>query len=73
MMTVQEIVNSINLLSTEEREQLFELIRQRQVEERRTEIAANGERLRQSVKMGTAERFDNVEDLKSYLLADDEL
>ena len=72
MMTYQEIIDRIESLPIEEQDDLFELIRKRRIEQRRTEIATKGERLRQSVKMGTAERFDNVEDLKLYLFADDE-
>jgi hypothetical protein len=59
--------------TVEEQDDLFELIRKRRVEQRRTEIAVKGERLRQAVKMGTAQQFDRVEDLKSYLFADDEV
>ena len=72
MNTYQEIIDRIESLPTEEQDSLFELIRKRRIEQRRTEIAANGERLRQAVKIGTAQRFDSVEDLKSYLFADDE-
>jgi hypothetical protein len=71
-MTYQEIIEGIESLPVEEQEDLFELIRKRRIEQRRTEIAEVGERLRQSVRMGTAKSFDNVEDLKSYLFADDE-
>ena len=71
-MTYQEIIERIESLPVEEQDDLFELIRKRRIEQRRTEIATNGERLRQAVKMGTALSFVNVEDLKSYLFADDE-
>jgi hypothetical protein len=71
-MTYQEIIEQIESLPIEEQDDLFELIRKRRVEQRRTEIATNGERLRQAVKIGAAKSFDNVEDLKSYLFADDE-
>jgi hypothetical protein len=71
-MTYQEIIERIESLPVEEQEDLFELIRKRRIEQRRTEIAAKGKRLRQAVNMGTAQQFDNVEDLKSYLFADDE-
>ncbi len=71
-MTYQEIIDRIESLPVEDQDDLFELIRKRRIEQRRTEIAAVGERLRQEVKMGTALSFDNVEDLKSYLFADDE-
>ncbi len=71
-MTYQEIIERIESLPVEEQDDLFELIRKRRVEQRRTEIAEVGKRLRQEVRMGTAQSFDNVEDLKSYLFADDE-
>jgi hypothetical protein len=69
-MTYQEMIERIESLPVEEQEYLFELIRKRRIEQRRTEIAEVGERLRQEVRMGTAKSFDNVEDLKSYLFAD---
>jgi hypothetical protein len=79
-MTYQEIVKAISQrlgcanesLPVAERDSLLELIRQQQIEQRREEIAATGERVRQAVKMGTAQNFENVEDLKSYLQADSE-
>ncbi len=71
-MNYQEIIERIEDLPVEEQDDLFELIRKRRIEQRRTEIAAKGERLRQAVKMGTAQQFDNIEDLKLYLFADDE-
>ncbi|AFY97070.1 hypothetical protein [Chamaesiphon minutus] len=79
-MTDREIIERIESLSVEEQDNLFELIRKRRSpqsggfanEQRRTEIAEVGERLRQAVKMGTAQSFDNVEDLKLYLQANSE-
>ena len=71
-MTDREIIDQIESLPVEEQDDLFELIRKRRIEQRRTEIAEVGKRLRQEVRMGTAKSFDNVEDLKSYLFADDE-
>ena len=71
-MTDPEIIDRIESLPVEKQDDLFELIRKRRIEQRRTEIAEVGERLRQEVRMGTALSFDNVEDLKSYLFADDE-
>jgi hypothetical protein len=71
-MTYQEMIERIESLPVEEQDDLFELIRKRRIEQRRTEIAEVGERLRQEVRMGTDLSFDNVEDLKSYLFADDE-
>jgi hypothetical protein len=70
MMTFQEIVDSIEGLSTEDQEQLFELIRKRRVEARRAEIAANAQEVFKAVEMGTAKR-GSFEDLKAYLLMDE--
>ncbi len=71
-MTYQEIIQAIENLPVKDRSSLFELISQQQIEQRRDEIAATGERVRQAVKIGTAQGFENVEDLKSDLLADSE-
>jgi hypothetical protein len=70
MMTFQEIVDSIEGLSMEDQEQLFELIRKRRVEARRAEIAANAQEVFKAVEMGTAKR-GSFEDLKAYLLTDE--
>lgn len=72
MIAYQEIINSIESLSIEEQENLFELIRKRRIEQRRAEIATNARKTLEAVEMGTAKSFTNFEDLKSYLLADDE-
>lgn len=69
-MTFQEIVDSIEGLSMEDQEQLFELIRKRRVEARRAEIAANAQEVFKAVEMGTAKR-GSFEDLKAYLLTDE--
>jgi hypothetical protein len=77
-MTDREIIERIESLPIEEQDNLFELIRQRRMEQnggfaneqRRTEIAEVGERLHQEVRMGTAQSLDRVEDLKSYLQTD---
>jgi hypothetical protein len=71
-MTYQEIIQAIESLPVAERDSLLELIHQQQIEQRRDEIAATGERVRQAVKMGTAQSFEPVEDLKSYLQVDSE-
>jgi hypothetical protein len=70
-MTFQEIVNSIENLSTEDRDRLFELIRKQKIEERENEILANAQTVFKAIEMGTDKR-GNFEDIKSYLLADDE-
>jgi hypothetical protein len=70
-MIFQEIVDSLESLSIEDRDRLFELIRKQRVEERENEILGNAQAVFKAVEMGTATR-GNFEDLKSYLLADDE-
>jgi hypothetical protein len=64
-MTYQEIVKAIASLPVAERDSLLELIHQQQVEQRRDEVAATGERVRPSVKMGTVQDFENVENLQA--------
>ncbi len=71
MITFQEIIDSIEVLSTEDQDQLFELIRKRRVQARRAEIAANAQEVFKAVEMGTAKR-GTFEELKSYLLENDD-
>jgi len=71
MITFQEIIDSIEVLPTEDQDQLFELIHKRRIEARRAKIAANAQEVFQSVEMGTAKR-GTFEELKSYLLEDDD-
>lgn len=71
MIIFQEIVDSLGSLSIEDRDRLFELIRQQRMEERENEILTNAREVFKTVEMGTAKR-GTFEDLKSYLLADDE-
>ena len=71
MIIFQEIVDSLGSLSIEDRDRLFELIRQQRMEERENEILTNAREVFKAVEMGTAKR-GTFEDLKSYLLADDE-
>ncbi|MGC9524904.1 MAG: hypothetical protein ACP5D7_05120 [Limnospira sp.] len=71
MMNFQEIIDSIETLSVEDQERLFELIRKRRIEARRTAIATHATEVFRAVEMGTAER-GNFENLKAYLLGDEE-
>jgi hypothetical protein len=71
MMTFQDMVESIEQLSIEDQEELFELVRKRRIEQRRSEIFANAQRVFQSGEQGTAKR-GSFADIKSYLLEDDE-
>ncbi len=70
-LTFQEIVNSIGSLSPEDRDRLFELIRKQRIEEREAEILVNAQVVFKAIKEETAQR-GSFDDLKSYLLADDE-
>lgn len=71
MITFQEIIDSIETLTVEDQERLFELIRKRRIENRRAEIAANAQEVFKAVEAGTAMK-GTFEDLTSYLLAEDE-
>jgi hypothetical protein len=69
VMTVQDIVKSIEQLSIEDQEELFEVIRQRRIEQKEAEILADREELKQAISDGTAKR-GNVHDLIADLLED---
>jgi ribosomal 50S subunit-associated protein YjgA (DUF615 family) len=71
MTTFQEIIDSIEVLPTEDQDQLFELIHKRRIETRRAKIAANAQEVFQAVDIGTA-KGGNFEELKSYLLKDND-
>ena len=71
MMTLQEIINSIESLPKEDREYLFEFLRQQRIENRRVEILANAQEVMQAFKDGTAHR-GSVDDLIADLLGNDD-
>ena len=71
MMTLQEIISSINSLPTEDQEHLFEFLRQQRSENRQQEILANAQEVMQAFKNGTAKR-GSVDDLITDLLEDDD-
>lgn len=71
MITLQEIIRSIEVLPTEDRDHLFELLRQQRIQERRAEIAAHAKELMQAVEAGTA-KMGSVDDLIADLLGDDD-
>ena len=70
MMTFQEILDSIEELTIEDQDQLFEFIRKRRIENRRAEILANAQEVTQAFKNGTAKR-GSVDDLIADLLGVD--
>ncbi|MBP0012687.1 MAG: hypothetical protein J7545_10270 [Roseofilum sp. SBFL] len=70
-MKLQELIDSIEQLSIEDQDYLFDLIRKRRIEQRRLEIAAHAEMLKQEFQQGTAKR-GTVDDLIADLLEDDD-
>lgn len=71
MMTLQEIINSIENLPTEDREYLFEFLQKQRIDQKRTEILTNAEEHKQAFRNGTAKR-GTVDDLIADLLGDDD-
>jgi hypothetical protein len=71
MAVFQEIIDSIESLSLEDQDYLFELIRKRRIENRRAEILANAHEVMQAFQDGTAKR-GSVDDLIADLLGDDD-
>jgi hypothetical protein len=71
MMTFRDMVESIEQLLIEDQDELFELIHRRRIEQRRSEIVANSQRVFRAIEQGTAQR-GSFADIKLYLLADDE-
>ncbi len=66
----QDIIDSLESLSVEDQDYLFDLIRKRRVKKRRLEIKQNGEETLKALKIGTAKR-GTAEDIKAYLLEDE--
>ncbi|MFM5892320.1 MAG: hypothetical protein ACKPFD_07005 [Dolichospermum sp.] len=71
MMTLQEIIKSIENLPTEDRDYLFEFLQKQRINQKRTEILTNAEELKQAFQKGTAKR-GTVDDLITDLLGDDD-
>ncbi len=65
----QEILDSIENLSIDDQDYLFELIKKRRIEKRRLEIAAHAKATLESLKQGTAKK-GTVDDLIADLLDD---
>ena len=66
----QDLIDSLESLSVEDQDYLFDLIRKRRVEKRRLEIKENGEQTLKALALGTAKR-GTAEDIKVYLLEDE--
>ncbi|NEP78725.1 MAG: hypothetical protein F6K39_11405 [Okeania sp. SIO3B3] len=67
MISFQEIIDSIEKLSIDEQDYLFELIKKRRIENRRLEIANNAQATLECFKEGTA-KTGSVDDLIADLL-----
>jgi hypothetical protein len=71
-MTVEDIVESIDRLSIEDQEKLFELIHKRRIEQQEVEILASRRELKQAISDGTAKK-GNVRDLIADLLGNNDV
>ena len=71
IVSFQEIIDSIELLSLEEQDYLFELIQKRRIQKRRSDIANNAQATLKALEIGTAKR-GNLNDLKADLLGNEE-
>ncbi|MBL1211241.1 hypothetical protein [Geminocystis sp. GBBB08] len=67
----QDIIDSIETLSIDDQEYLFELIRKRRIEKRRSEILSNGEKTLKNLELGKV-KVGNSDEIMNYLLEDDE-
>ena len=66
----QDIIDTIESLSIEDQDYLFDLIRKRRIEKRRAEIANNALVIKDDLKQGKA-KIGTVNDLLADLLEDD--
>ncbi|MBE5229441.1 MAG: hypothetical protein IM550_04780 [Microcystis sp. M54BS1] len=67
----QDIIESVESLSIEEQDYLFDLIYQRRIDKRRQEIAKNGEETLKALAMRTAKK-GSAEEIMAYLLENEE-
>ena len=64
---LQQALDVVERLPTEDQETLIELLQRRLLEQRRAQIARNAAATLQAVREGRS-RYGSIEDLKSYLL-----
>jgi hypothetical protein len=69
IISFQEIIDSVENLSFDDQDYLFDLIKKRRIEKRRLEIAANAKATLESLKQGTAKK-GSVDDLIADLWDD---
>jgi hypothetical protein len=67
----QELIDSIETLSVEDQDFLFDLIRKRRVEQKRLEIAKKAEETLKALAEGKAKK-GSAEEIIAYLLEDEE-
>ena len=67
----QDIIESVETLSIQDQDYLFEIIRKRRIAKRREEIAKHGEETLKALAMGTAKK-GSAEEMMAYLLEDEE-
>ncbi|HAN75249.1 MAG TPA: hypothetical protein DCQ51_10740 [Planktothrix sp. UBA8407] len=70
-MIFQDLIESIEALSFEEQDYLWELIRKRRIEQRRGEILANAEEVKLAFREGKAKQ-GTVDNLMADLLEDED-
>jgi hypothetical protein len=71
IVSFQEIIDSIEVLSLEDQDYLLELIQKRRIKKRRSEIAKNAQLTFAGLDLGTAKK-GNIDDLMADLLIDEE-
>jgi hypothetical protein len=69
--TFQTVIESVEALSKDEQDQLFDLIHKRRITQRRQEIAQRSVEVTEAIKNGTA-KMGTVEDLIADVFGDDE-
>jgi hypothetical protein len=69
--TYENVLEYLETLSEEEQQEVFDLVKKRRIERRRSEIADNARKTFKAMEKGTAKR-GSLEEIKSYLLADEE-
>ncbi|MGB5596544.1 MAG: hypothetical protein WBM32_03190 [Crocosphaera sp.] len=67
----QNLIESIETLSIEDQDYLFDLIRKRRIEKRRSEIADNAQAILTDLKQGKA-KIGTVDELIADLLEEDD-
>ena len=68
--TFAEVVEDVKQLTSSEKEELQELLRQYLIEERRREILTNAQTGREEIGRGELKSFSNVDDLMDSLSHD---